>query len=432
MDYDQFKIALEQLAEERGLSKKVIFDAINVAIAAAYRRDYGHPEQVIRAEFDPKTGEARVWEVYTVVEEVENRHAEKTLEEAKEIKADSELGDELEVAQKPESEFGRIAAQTAKQVIIQRLREAENSLVYEEFKSKVGVIVNGTVQQIDRGNVFVSVGRTAGIMPSSGQIRGEHYYIGQRLRVLVKEVQESTRGPQIILNRSDPAFIEELFKNEVPEIETGQVEIVRSTREAGARTKIAVKTNDDSLDPVGSLVGQRGTRVQAVLAEIGNEKIDIVAYDEDPKQFIQNALSPARIEEIELDEKSLRAMVRVPEDQLSLAIGKAGQNVRLASKISGYMIDINKELEGRKTEARADDLMKLGLTKATIKKMEQAGFKTVGDVAVKSAEDLTAIPGIGIKMAGKILGAVNLFMSQKSEGIESRVEADHQGSDQKP
>jgi N utilization substance protein A len=244
-----------------------------------------------------------------------------------------------------EEEFGRIAAQTAKQVIIQRIREAERDMLFSEFKDKEGAVMNATVQQIEGRNVIVSLGKANGIMFPSDQIKDEKYYIGQRIKVYVREVAETTRGPQIVTSRTDEGLIRGLFESEVPEIATGTVEIKSIAREAGSRTKIAVIANEEGIDPVGSCVGQRGTRVQAILAEIGEEKIDIVLWDEDVEQFIMNALSPAKTKEILISSKDNKATVTVDKDSLSLAIGKGGQNVRLASKLTGWGIDIKKSDE---------------------------------------------------------------------------------------
>lgn len=334
--------AIEELCEEKGLNKETVLETVEAALAAAYRKDYGKPKQVIRAKMDPVTGDAEMFKVTEVVEEVENPEAEITVEDAQKINKKYKVGDEIVEPLPKEESFGRIAAQTAKQVIIQRIREAEREMVFDEYKDREGAVVNGSVQQLDGKNVIISLGKANGIMFPSDQIREENYYNGQRLKVYIKEVSQTSRGPQILVSRSDEGLIKGLFELEVPEIANGTVEINNIAREAGSRTKIAVSTNDQNVDPIGSCVGQRGTRVQSVLAEIGEEKIDIVLWDEDVENFIINALSPAKCEKIVISSKDNKATVFVPEDSLSLAIGKNGQNVRLASKLTGWGIDIEK------------------------------------------------------------------------------------------
>jgi len=339
-----FMQAIEELCEEKGLDKETVISTVEAALAAAYRKDYGKPKQVIRAKMDQKTGEAEMFKVTTVVEdeELENEEAEISLTEAKKIKKDYKVGDEIIEALPKEENFGRIAAQTAKQVIIQRIREAERDMIFTEFKDREGTVVNGSVAQIEGKNVIVSLGKVNAIMFPSDQIRDERYYVGQRLKIYIKEVAQTSRGPQILVSRSDEGLIKGLFELEVPEIANGTVEIKNIAREAGSRTKMAVIATDENIDPIGSCVGQRGTRVQSVLAEIGDEKIDIVLWDEDAEQFIINALSPAKCEKIVISSKDNKATVFVTEDSLSLAIGKNGQNVRLASKLTGWGIDIEK------------------------------------------------------------------------------------------
>lgn len=337
--------ALNQICDEKNLDRETVLGTVEAALAAAYRKDYGTPNQHIRAHFDEVTGEMSFEDIKTVVEEVENHEAELSLEEGKAKKADVEIGEELTTSLPIHDDFGRIAAQTAKQVIIQRIREAEKDMLFTEYKEKEHQIVSGYVQNMEGRNVIVNIGRINGIMFPSEQVPTEHYYIGQRLRVFVKEVVESGRGPQVVVSRADARLIAGLFSLEVPEIESEAVVVNAVAREAGSRTKIAVSSTQDGLDPVGSCVGQRGARVQAVLAEVGDEKIDIVLFNDDPKRFITNALSPARIESVELDEERRRAAVIVPPDQLSLAIGKGGQNVRLASRLVGWDIDIVRETE---------------------------------------------------------------------------------------
>ena len=351
-----FLNAIEEVCEEKGLDKEIIIETVEAALAAAYRKDYGRPKQLIRAKLNEETGKAEMFRVYNVVEneeEQKEKEHELTLEEAKAIDPKIELGGEIIEPLPHQEEFGRIAAQTAKQVIIQRIREAERNLLFEEFKTKENQVVNASVSQIDGRNVLVTLGKVNAILYPSEQMNNERYYVGQRFKVYVKEVSQSVKGPQIIVSRSADQLIAGLFELEVPEINAGTVEIKSIAREAGSRTKMAVIATEDKIDPVGSCVGQRGTRVQAVLEEIGEEKIDIVLWDEDVEHFIMNALSPARTKSITISAKDNKATVYVDRDNLSLAIGKNGQNVRLASKLTGWGIDIKMSDGESEDEAEA-------------------------------------------------------------------------------
>jgi len=370
-DKANFMQAIEELCEEKGLDKEIVISTVEAALAAAYRKDYGRPKQVIRAKLDPGTGEAEMSKITTVVadEELENPEAEIALSEAKKSKKKAKVGDEIIEPLPKEETFGRIAAQTAKQVIIQRIREAERDMIYSEFKEREHSVVNGSVQQIEGKNIVVSLGKVNAIMFPSDQIKDERYYVGQRLKVYIKEVAQTSRGPQILVSRTDEGLISGLFELEVPEIANGTVEIKNIAREAGSRTKIAVIAHDENIDPIGSCVGQRGTRVQSVLAEVGEEKIDIILWDEDVEKYIMNALSPAKCDRIVISSKDNKATVYVPEDSLSLAIGKNGQNVRLASKLTGWGIDIEKaETEEEKAEKDTSDEEKSKPKKKSAKK----------------------------------------------------------------
>ena len=345
MAISPFMAAINQLCDEKGLDKDTILETINAAIAAAYRKDFGKQTQIIRAEMDPESGQAKFWQVFDVVEkeeEVEDMENQKSLTEAKKIDKKAKLEEQVEIPLETKNEFGRIAAQTAKQVVTQRLKEAERDMLFAEFKEKEGQLFNGTIQQIESGNVIVDLGKANGIMPPSDQISSEKYYSGQRLKVYLKAIEEANRGPKILVSRADPGLILGLFENEVPEIATADVEIKGIAREAGSRSKVAVITEKEGLDPVGSCVGQRGTRIQAILAELPDEKIDIILWNKEETQYIMNALSPAKVDKVKLSKKESRATVYVPDDQLSLAIGTGGQNVRLASKLTGWNLDIEK------------------------------------------------------------------------------------------
>ncbi len=332
--------AIKAIVEEKNLPEETVQEVVEQALGAAYRKDYGDREQAVTVDIDQRSGGITVRVEKTVVEEVENPFTEISLVDAKKIKKDAKLEGTVEILDHPQS-FGRVAAQTAKQVILQRLREAEREIVLSEYEDKIGQVLTGNVVRVEQRIARVDLGKATGILPLSEQIRGEHLSYGQRIKVYLKEVERSPRGPQLVLSRAAPQFIEHLFLNEVPEMENGAVEIKVMAREAGVRTKLAVHSTVPGVDPVGTFVGGHGTRVQAVMSEVGeSEKIDIIMWDEDDDKFIRNALSPTEVSEVVLDKKNKRATVKVPEDQLSIAIGKGGQNVRLASKLSGWEIDV--------------------------------------------------------------------------------------------
>ena len=336
----QLTLAVRTIAEEKNLPEETVLSVIEQAIAAAWRRDNGERDQEVRAELNVNDGTANVFVAREVVEEVGSDAVEISLEDAKKVKADAVIGDIIEDKFEVTS-FGRVAAQTAKQVVLQRLREAEREVVLEEYEDKIGTIVNGTVQRVEPRVIRVELGKAVGIIPQSEQIQGEFYSIGSRIKVFIKDIERDNRGPQLILSRGNEAFVEYLFRQEVPEMETGAVEIKAIAREAGRRTKLAVVSNVPGVDPVGTFVGGHGTRVQAVMNEIGDqEKIDIITFDENNEQFIRNALSPAEVVKVEIDEEAKRAKVFVYEDQQSISIGRGGQNVRLASRLTGYELDI--------------------------------------------------------------------------------------------
>ncbi len=337
---NQFLSAIEQICEEKGISKDMVLDAIEAAIIAAYKKDFGDKEQEVRIELNPDNGEATIFVTKEVVENVEDPMIQLTLANAKKVKKDAIIGDMIEIKE-DNKDFGRVAAQTAKQVIVQRIREAERDVVFSEFSDKEGLIINATVQRFENGNTYIDLGKATGVMFPSDQIPNEKYYPGQKIKVYVVRVEQTNRGPQIVVSRSHPDMVRRLFEMEVPEIANGTVEIAGIAREAGARTKIAVKSNAEGVDPVGTFVGGRGTRVQAVMGELGEEKIDIIAYSENPAEYITNALSPTKVINVKIDEENKKALVKVPEDQLSLAIGKSGQNVRLAAKLTGWNVDID-------------------------------------------------------------------------------------------
>ena len=380
MDIKSFTSAIAQIAEEKGISSEKVWETIETAIAAAYKKDYGKKGQVVKAKLDPQSGELRFWQVKLVVnkkmiyseKELEELKEKKIqvpeegekkvrfnpekhimLEEARKINPKIKAREELEIELETREDYGRIAAQTAKQVIMQKIREAERESIFSEYKSKEGQIISGIVQRIEGRNVFFDIGKTLGILIKEEQTPGEFYRPGQRLKVFVLKVEETPKGPVIFLSRAYPKLVSKLFELEVPEISAGQVEIKSIAREAGSRTKIAVVSKIPEIDPIGSAVGQRGTRVQAVINELGGEKIDIIEYSEDPEKYIANSLSPAKVLEVKRLPKN-KALVIVPEDQLSLAIGKEGQNVRLAAKLTGWKIDVRspEQTEEEKPETK--------------------------------------------------------------------------------
>ena len=404
LDLKTFKSALEQLEEERKIPKEKILEAIEQAMAAAYKKDYGKKGQIIRAKFDLETGKTDFFQVKIVVDESiaildtsprplskgegqapsplgkagdEVRGGEYSLkdsedervhfnaehhmllEDAKKIKKGVELNDEIIFPLESKDDYGRIAAQTAKQVIIQKIREAERTSIIDEYGTKEGEVISGVVQKVERGNVYVDFNRATGILPAEEQIPGEYWERGQRIRAYLYSVEDTPRGINLRLSRTHPKFIEKLFAVEAPEIQNGVVEIKSVAREAGARSKIAVFSNDEHIDAVGSCVGQKGTRVNTVTRELSEEKIDIIPWSPDPKNFVSNSLSPAKVISIEMDEKEHKAVVEVADDQLSLAIGKGGQNVRLAAKLTGWRIDIKGNglpAQAGKEVAKADGL----------------------------------------------------------------------------
>lgn len=407
MDLRNFSQAIRELAEEKGVNEAKVVETIELAIAAAYKKDYGKKGQIIRAQFDPQTGDLHFSQIKIVVDETMIKSEEEEdeeeserkaaaerkialplavrkesdeatediallqgeevkkvrfnperhimLEEARGVKADLKPGEELEFKLEAKKEFGRIASQTAKQVIIQRIREAEREATYSEYKAREGEIVSGIVQRIEGRNVFLDLGRGVGFLPPEEQIPRERYTIGERLKALVVLVEKEGRGPGIILSRSHPRFLKKLFELEVPEILSGSVEIKVVAREAGSRSKVAVSSNDPAIDPVGSMVGQRGVRVSTVMNEVNGEKIDIIEWSEDPAHFVSNALSPAKVLDVETNEERREAAVITADEQLSLAIGKGGQNVRLAAKLTGWKIDVHsKSVRSEKSEAAAE------------------------------------------------------------------------------
>ncbi len=388
MDIKSFKGALAQIAEERGISPEKVIETIEAAIATAYKKDYGQKGQKIKAKFNPVSGDVKFWQVKLVVDQ-SMLYTDEEIEEMKERKeipqdearageeppkkyvfnpekhimlADAKkdfpkikVGEEIEIPLVSKQDYGRIAAQTAKQVILQKIREAEKETISMEYKSKEGEIVSGIVQRIEGHTVFVDIGKTLGILNRDEQIPGEFYRPSQRLKLYIMKVEDTPKGSVVMLSRAYPKLISKLFELEVPEIASGTVVIKAIAREPGFRTKIAVVSNEQGVDPIGACVGQRGTRIMAVINELGGEKIDVIAFEEKPEKFIANALAPAKIVEVKVEEKNT-AVVFVPADQLSLAIGKDGRNVRLAAQLTGWKIDIKtKDIPAEEAEGEAKE-----------------------------------------------------------------------------
>lgn len=349
--------ALNAIEKERGISKDVLIDAFEAALVAAYKRNFGANNNV-RAVVDRDSGEVQIFASKTVVETVENPHGEITLEDARKVNALYEMGDVLEEEVNPKS-FGRIAAQTAKQVVVQRIREAERGVIFDEYVEKENEVLTAIVQRVEKGGVYVELGRTDGLIAANEVIPGESYNNADRLKVYVLEVRRANKGPQVLVSRTHPGLVKRLFELEVPEIQTGVVQIKSIAREAGFRTKVAVHSNDAQIDAVGACVGQKGIRVERIVDELHNEKIDIIEWDADPAVYIAKSLSPARVIMVYINEMEKAAKVIVPDNQLSLAIGKEGQNVRLAAKLTGWKIDIKSQTQAEEEMealARAEEM----------------------------------------------------------------------------
>ncbi len=351
----EFLDALEQLEKEKGVSKEILLDAVETALASAYKRDQ-KVAQSIEVRIDSTTGALHVYTHKTVVDEVEDDKNEISLTDALKINSIYELGDLVEFEIFPK-EFGRIAAQTAKQVVVQRIREAERSIIYEEFIGRVSDLITGIVHRFEQRNIFVDLGRIEGILPGNEQIPNEKYEQGARIKAFVVEVKKTTKGPQVLLSRTRPGFLKRLFELEVPEIQDGLIEIKSVSREPGYRSKVAVYSKDAQIDPVGACVGARGIRVQMIVRELKGEKIDVVPWSTDPVEFIINALSPAKVAEVKILESKKTAIVIVPDFQLSLAIGREGQNARLAAKLTGWKIDIKSESQAAKEAENIQSLI---------------------------------------------------------------------------
>ena len=389
----EFMRAIDDLVKEKGISREVLIDAIESALVSAYKKNYG-TSQNVRVTIDRETGDVDVLMRRDVVEEVEDEFTEISLEDALEIDPRYQVGDVVEYQVTPR-DFGRIAAQTAKQVVVQRIREAERGMIFDNYISRQGELITGVVQRISNETLFVDMGNTEGILVASERTPGERYKVNDRIKAYIVDVRKSTKGPQIFLSRTHPGFVEKLFELEVPEIEDGTVEIKSIAREAGSRTKIAVYANDENVDPVGACVGTGGMRVKNIVDELFGEKIDITTWDDDPEVLISNVLSPAKVEKVMIEDEEKTATVVVPDYQLSLAIGKEGQNVRLAARLCGWKIDIkshtqyenmaHEEIDNEEPVDTADDAAGYDIPEIT--EIPEIAEATEDETAVTEADE---------------------------------------------
>jgi N utilization substance protein A len=426
--------SIEQLSREKGVESKVIYEALEDAMAAAARKHF-RTEEDLQARYDPVTGTIEVFAVRRIVEEVEEEETEMALSEAMQYDDSFEVGDYLEIP-KPPLELGRIAAQTAKQVIFQKVREAERENVFEEYSGQIGQVVHGIVRRFEGGNLVLDIGRSEAVLPYSEQARTEEYRMGDRVRAVIIKVHRLSKGPQIVVSRADPSLLIRLFEAEIPEVYDHTVTIKNAVREAGERAKVAVSSRDDKVDPVGACVGMRGSRINAVIRELRGEKIDIIQYSDDIVEYTINALNPARIAKVLIQDPLDKVLeVIVPEDQLSLAIGRKGQNVRLGSKLLGWEINIKSEedkkreilaqmeqLAAQALQAPRPDLEELeGLGKETRIRLEEAGVQTIEELSNRSVGDLSTIPMIGEESALKILALAEAWVHNRAGGAAAET-----------
>lgn len=450
---EEFFAAIDMISEEKKLPREKVLETIEAALAVAYRKDYGRPQMEIKAKMGPgglnDVSFFILKEVIPDEEELKDELTQVSLSEAQKKDPKLNLGDKLVIPAPAPENFGRIAAQTAKQVIIQRLREAERENIFNEFKNKENAIISGSIQRLEGQNIFVDIGQAIGIILPNGRVPGEHYSIGQRHKFFLEKVENTPKGAQIVLSRTNPEFIRQLFTLEIPEIDLGSVIIQSIAREPGVRSKVAVSAKQEGVDPIGSCVGQKGTRVQAIINEIGTEKIDIVLWDENPITYIKNSLSPAKIAKVSLDQPKMTATIYVEPDQQSLAIGRNGQNVKLASRLTGWKLDIveaskevlaklqasaeakenpdeniiadaspakeneNSSSEPVKTsDSENTSLSQLKLSEKMLTKLTSQGYKSINDLIGVEEEALTKIPGVGKVTAKKIIASIKKLSKQ--------------------
>jgi len=410
---------IDQVGKDKGIDKAIWIDALKEALLAAARKKYGS-KQEIEASYNEEAGEIELFQFKIVVKNVINPPAEISLEEAKELDADAAVGDSLGI-KIDIGEFGRIAAQTAKQVIIQRVKDAERENIFEDFKDRRGEVISGTVQRFEKGSIIVNLGRAEAVIPQQELVPRETYKPGDRIRAYVLDVRKTPKGPQIILSRNNPNFIIKLFELEVPEVSEGIVKILNAAREPGSRAKIAVYSEDSDVDPVGACVGMKGSRVQAVVQELRGEKIDIIPWSDDSASFVCNALAPAEISKVIINQETKSMEVIVEDDQLSLAIGRRGQNVRLAAKLTDWKIDIRSESKAEKVVPVLDEIATRGMDRVdrlagvgekTAQLLNTAGFVTVADICQTTPEQLSKIEGIGPKKAEKLIETAKAHIDQ--------------------
>ena len=412
---------IDQVGKDKGIDRKVIIDALEQAVLTASRKKYGHQGE-IEVRYNEEAGEVELFQFKQVVEEVTNPSAEITLEEAKELDSEAEVGDSLGV--KLNTDFGRIGAQTAKQVIIQKVRDAERENIYGEFKDRKGDIASGTVQRMEKGNIYITIGRAEAVLYAKEQIPGEVHRQGERLRDYILDVQKNSKGPQIFLSRTHPGFLIKLFEMEVPEISQGIIKIISAAREPGERAKISVFSSDRDVDPVGACVGMRGSRVQNVVQELRGERIDIIPWNQDQAKYVCNALAPAKISKVFIDEENRHMEVVVADDQLSLAIGKKGQNVRLASKLTGWKIDIKSESKMEKISGEILDRFKgiPNLGDVASRVLYNEGFRSLKDVAEADPQELAKVLKIEKEKAVEIVkGALRLIQKEEAPEVSPEV-----------
>src|SRR6266436_4073386 len=415
---------IEQVSKEKGIDRGIIVKALEEAMLSAAKKTFGH-EKNIEAKFNTELGEVELFEIKMVVEQVEDPENQVTLEVARaKIDPEAEVGDEL-LAKLPPEKFGRIAAQAAKQNIIQRVRDAERDIIYNEYKGRKGELFSGIVQRFEKKNTIVNLGPTDAILPEKEQIPRERYRQGDRTRAYILDVELTGKGPQIVLSRTHPGLLIKLFEQEVPEIYEGIVEVKGAVREPGGRAKIAVYSNDSDVDPVGACVGMRGTRVQSAVQELRGEKIDIVPWTSDPAGYVCRALSPAKVSKIIMDEDERAMEVIVPDDQLSLAIGKKGQNVRLASRLTGRRLDVRGEAEAEEEarNARASLVSVPGIGDVTAELLYQHGFKSAEELATSDVDTVTQVDGVSAEKATTIIAAAQKHVEEKRAEAEARAEA---------
>ncbi len=409
------KRLIEQVSRDKGIEREILIATLEEAMRSAARKKFGH-DLDLEVAYNDEFGEIEAFQFKEVVAKVKDPVLEISLAEGRKLDPECEIGDSLGIKLDTDT-FGRIAAQSAKQVIIQKMKDAEREMIYEDYKDRRGEIINGIVQRLDKGGITVNLGRAEAVIPYREQVPRETYRRGDRIRALVLEVNREARGPQIILSRTHPEFIIKLFTLEVPEIAEGIVTIMGATREPGSRAKIAVTSKDPDIDPVGACVGMKGSRVQSVVQELRGEKIDIIEYNPDPAKFVCNGLAPAVISKVVIDQANRLMEVIVPDDQLSLAIGKRGQNVRLASKLTEWRIDVKSETKYQKSLKEGyDSLLALpGVGDATADTLYEAGFASAEELAGGLVEELVAIPGISQQKAAKFIGAAKEYLAEQEE-----------------